>query len=82
MKDPHSCAIGRYFDRHGLHDTSFGQAHKEFHEVIMLYDTDGPRFQAGSDAFRKALLCEIAGGPDGSGPCCAASPRATAHMFG
>jgi EAL domain-containing protein (putative c-di-GMP-specific phosphodiesterase class I) len=34
VHDPHACAIGRYFDRHGLHDSAYGLAHKKFHAVI------------------------------------------------
>lgn len=54
-KNPHACAIGVYFDRNGLHDTPFGEAHRRFHEVMALYDTDLPRWQAGASEFRSAL---------------------------
>ncbi|WP_246725002.1 EAL domain-containing protein [Beijerinckia sp. L45] len=54
-KDPHSCAIGIYFDRNGLHETDYGQAHKRFHDVMACYETDMPLWQTGADDFRNAL---------------------------
>lgn len=54
-KDPHACSIGIFFDRQGLHDTAFGQAHKRFHDVIALYDLEPTRWQTGADEFRKEL---------------------------
>lgn len=54
-KNPHSCSIGKYFDRSGLHDTEYGMAHKRFHEVMACYETDMPLWQRGADDFRNAL---------------------------
>lgn len=54
-KDPHACSIGAFFDRQGVHDTAFGQAHKRFHEVIDLYDAEPTRWQTGADEFRREL---------------------------
>ena len=54
-KDPHLCDIGRYFDRSGLHDTSFGVAHKEFHQVIDLFATDKVAWEAAAERLR----CEL-----------------------
>ncbi len=58
-KDPHTCAIGRFFDRAKTHDTAFGHAHKRFHEVMALYDTDLESWTEGADAFRVALEVEL-----------------------
>lgn len=58
-KDPHICSIGRYFDRHGVHDTAYGCAHKAFHAVMALYATDRDAWQVGADGFRKALADEM-----------------------
>lgn len=54
-KDPHACSIGAFFDRQGVHDTAFGQAHKRFHQIMTLYDVDPERWQTGADEFRKEL---------------------------
>ncbi|MDP4006928.1 EAL domain-containing protein [Methylobacterium sp. NEAU K] len=54
-KDPHACSIGTFFDRLGVHDTAFGQAHKRFHEVMALYDAEPGRWQTGADDFRREL---------------------------
>lgn len=58
-KNPHNCEIGRYFDRCGLHETSFGLAHKRFHEVMTCYETDFPLWKEGADAFGSALTSAI-----------------------
>lgn len=60
-KNPHSCSIGRYFDRNGLHETEYGEAHKRFHQVMARYDTDMPLWQKGADDFRNALHRAISG---------------------
>lgn len=54
-KDPHACSIGVFFDRQGVHDTAFGQAHKRFHEVMDLYEVQPVRWQTAADEFREAL---------------------------
>jgi EAL domain-containing protein (putative c-di-GMP-specific phosphodiesterase class I) len=59
-KNPHSCSIGRYFDRNGLHETEYGNAHKRFHAVMASYETDMTRWEKGADDFRNALQRAIA----------------------
>ncbi len=59
MQDPHACAIGRFFDRSGLHDTAFGRAHKRFHFGMGLCRVDRSAWRSGADAFRTALEGEI-----------------------
>ncbi len=54
-KDPYACSIGMFFDKHGLHDTAFGCAHKRFHEVMALYDVDPASWQEGAEWFRHEL---------------------------
>lgn len=54
-KDPHACTIGVYFDRCGLHETAFGRAHKRFHEVMALYETDPAGWHDGAEGFRQEL---------------------------
>lgn len=59
-KDPHACSIGKYFDRQGLHDTVFGKAHKQFHEVMAQYENDPVAWHACAQGFRQALEQELA----------------------
>lgn len=59
-KDPHACKIGVFFDRHGLHETRFGLAHKRFHEVMALYEAEPALWQAGADGFRRELEAALA----------------------
>ena len=54
-KDPHACTIGRYFDRHGLHETDYGLAHKAFHAVMARYGEDTAGWLEGADRVRTAL---------------------------
>jgi EAL domain-containing protein (putative c-di-GMP-specific phosphodiesterase class I) len=54
-KDPHACSIGAFFDRQGVHDTAFGQAHRRFHEVMALYEAEPTRWRTGADDFRQEL---------------------------
>ncbi|MCJ2134970.1 EAL domain-containing protein [Methylobacterium sp. J-026] len=54
-KDPHACGIGVFFDKHGLHDTNFGRAHKRFHEVMALYEADPASWRDGAEGFRQEL---------------------------
>ncbi|XYD11934.1 EAL domain-containing protein (plasmid) [Methylobacterium sp. NMS12] len=54
-KDPHACSIGAFFDKHGLHDTAFGDAHKRFHDVMALYEADPIGWHEGAEGFRLAL---------------------------
>jgi EAL domain-containing protein (putative c-di-GMP-specific phosphodiesterase class I) len=54
-KDPHACSIGAFFDKHGLHDTAFGCAHKRFHEDMALYGTDPAKWHVGAEGFRREL---------------------------
>ena len=59
MQDPHACAIGRFFDRFGLHDTEFGHAHKVFHSRMDLCRIDRSAWQGGAELFRDALETAI-----------------------
>ena len=61
-KNPHSCSIGKFFDRNGLHDTDYGLAHKRFHAVIASYETDMALWEKGANDFRTALARAIASG--------------------
>jgi EAL domain-containing protein (putative c-di-GMP-specific phosphodiesterase class I) len=54
-KDPHACSIGAFFDRQGVHDTAFGQAHKRFHEVMTLHDSEPSLWQTEAGKFRQEL---------------------------
>jgi hypothetical protein len=58
-RDPHACAIGRYFDRQGTHETPYGLAHKAFRSVIGAYGKDPGAWQASADRFRAALTSAI-----------------------
>lgn len=69
-KDPHACAIGRYFDRHGTHGTDYGRAHKAFHAVMARYGEDPVGWQAGADRFRTALSRAIRCAAPVEDPCC------------
>ena len=55
-KNPHTCQIGRYFDRAGLHETDYGCAHKRFHTVMAEYETEPVAWQAAANAFRTLLF--------------------------
>ena len=61
-KDPHACAIGRFFDQRGWHDGACGLAHKRFHRVLAAYRTDRDAWERAADEFRDALAIAIAGG--------------------
>ncbi len=54
--DPHRCKIGRFFDRHGLHGTGFGRAHKRFHCSLALDDESGRAWRAAAEDLRQHLL--------------------------
>ncbi len=69
-KDPHACAIGRYFDRHGTHETEYGLAHKAFHAVMACYGEDAAGWIAGADRFRTTLSRAILGAPPTEDACC------------
>lgn len=62
-KNPHSCGIGKFFDRHGLHGTPFGLAHQRFHEVMALYDVNKQLWEARATDFRTSLEAALAGRP-------------------
>ena len=54
--DPHRCKIGRFFDRHGLHDTGFGRAHKRFHCSLAVDDESSQAWRAAAEDLRQHLL--------------------------
>ena len=58
-KNPHSCEIGKYFDQAGLHETAFGVAHKQFHQVMSVYESEPKMWEAAAEAFRCALVGAI-----------------------
>jgi EAL domain-containing protein (putative c-di-GMP-specific phosphodiesterase class I) len=68
-KDPHACAIGRYFDRQGTHETDYGRAHKAFHAVMAGYNKDPEAWQARAEQFRLALTSAILSGAPCKDPC-------------
>ena len=61
-RDPHACAIGRFFDRAGLHETEFGQAHKRFHAVIDQYQTNRDVWETNSFEMWRGLQHAIEAG--------------------
>jgi hypothetical protein len=65
-RDPHACALGRYFDAAGLHETGFGLAHKRFHAVIDQYDTCREAWEDASEALWQGLHEAINHGTQGA----------------
>ena len=61
--DPHRCKIGRFFDKHGLHDTSFGRAHKSFHQALALDDGSSQAWRVAAEDLRQQLLRALRRGP-------------------
>ncbi len=61
-KDPHACGIGIYLNQRGLHDTSFGVAHKAFHDVIDRYGSDREIWETAAELFRRELEHAILAG--------------------
>ena len=59
VRDPHACAIGRFFDHRGVHDTEYGSAHKHFHTLIDRYDHDPRAWEAAANALWTALQTAI-----------------------
>ena len=59
VRDPHKCSIGRFFDRNGLHETPYGQAHKRFHTVIDRYAADPAAWEKASGGLWQALQSAI-----------------------
>ena len=51
--DPHLCTIGKYLDRHCLHDTSYGRAHLRFHQSLA---GDAGAWYAAAEDLRRSLL--------------------------
>ena len=64
--DPHRCKIGIFFDRHGLHDTDFGQAHKQFHRSLAFDEDSGQAWRAAAEDLRRHLLTVLRRDSDGS----------------
>ncbi|MGI4765169.1 MAG: EAL domain-containing protein [Janthinobacterium lividum] len=69
-KDPHACSIGRYFDRHGTHETPYGLAHKAFHTVMAAYDSDPTAWRRCADHFRTTLTDAILTDVQAKEACC------------
>lgn len=57
--DPHRCAIGKFFDRHGLHDTVYGFAHKRFHRSLACDDCSDAGWRSTAEELRLSLLTEL-----------------------
>lgn len=55
-KDHLNCAIGQLFGLRGWHDTKFGIAHRDFHQVLERYAEDPTAFHAYAEAFRAAMV--------------------------
>ena len=55
LRDPHACSVGQYLDRHDLHETEYGRAHKRFHDVIHRYDDEPEAWDQASRALTQAL---------------------------
>ena len=61
--DPHRCKIGRYFDKHGLHDTGLGRAHKQFHHALALNEGSSEAWRLAAEDLRRHLLKALRRGP-------------------
>ncbi len=59
IHDPHACTIGRYLDRIGEHETSYGMAHKHFHATILARETDAAAWDQAAEDFRITLEAAI-----------------------
>ena len=59
VRDPHACAIGKFFDARQLHDLEFGQAHKRFHSVIDRYQEDPQAWEAAANDLWRSLQTAI-----------------------
>lgn len=59
VRNPHACAIGRFFDCCGTHDTDYGLAHKRFHAVIDCYDDNPGAWEATVDALWTSLQVAV-----------------------
>ena len=58
--DPHRCIIGKYLDRHGLHETAYGHAHKRFHRVLGRTREGGTHaWEKAAEELRQALLIAL-----------------------
>ena len=77
VSDPHACAIGRYFDEAGLHDTPYGHAHKRFHAVVDRFAHDTAAWEcAATDLWRTPYGSHQGRGrPRGTTPGCGANGR-------
>lgn len=61
--DHENCVIGKLFGARGWHDTAFGEAHRQFHAVLALFDKDYPLWVESADRFRDAMAEAISGRP-------------------
>ena len=59
IHDPHACPVGRYLDRMGEHETSYGVAHKRYHAAISTRETDSVGWDSAAEDFRVKLAMEI-----------------------
>lgn len=62
--DHKNCVVGRLFTARDWHDTDFGQAHKEFHAVLSLYERDEARWKQGAKRFQALMKAAIAANPE------------------
>ncbi len=62
VRDPHACAIGRFFDDHHLHDTEFGLAHKRFHALIDRHQDDPAAWEDAANTLWRTLQAAIRAG--------------------
>jgi EAL domain-containing protein (putative c-di-GMP-specific phosphodiesterase class I) len=59
--DHETCVIGCLFGRRGWHKTAFGEAHRQFHAVLPLFDKDETRWMAAANTFRDTMAAAISG---------------------
>ena len=55
--------IGQLFGARGWHDTAFGEAHRDFHGVLTLFDKDYGIWVESADRFRDAMAEAISARP-------------------
>ncbi len=59
VRDPHACAIGKFFDARQLHGSKFGEAHKRFHSLIDRYQEDPEAWEAAANDLWRSLQTAI-----------------------
>lgn len=63
VHDHENCVIGQLFGTRNWHQTPFGEAHKNFHLVLPLFDKDEALWTEGAERFRNAMAEAISARP-------------------